>query len=125
MNKFRLERSENRFELKEKEVCVWKPPNSTANQMSLAFKNSKEEEIEKYLEIAVNKYSYNLEQALGLLFYNKYDIQKSFSDMSIFVPTPNEWTNEDKIVFEQAFMFHGKNFNKIKQVVSTIIDRIV
>ncbi len=30
---------------------------------------------------------------------------------------PNEWSREDKILFEQAYMYHGKNFNKIRQVL--------
>ena len=108
---------------------VWKPPfsfnhNSSAQNQS-SFNRPTDDEIEKYLEEAVNRYSYNLEQALGLLYFNKHDIKKSLSDMCLFVPCPNEWTSEDKIVFEQAFMFHGKNFNKIKQVVNTILKKII
>ena len=124
MNEFLLLPPETRFSLKEMEICVWKPPShvykSSATSSSQSPSYPTDEEIENYLEDAVNKYSYNLEQALGLLFYNKHNIQKSISDMHLYVPTPNEWTNEDKIVFEQAFMFHGKNFNKIKQVVCCV-----
>jgi hypothetical protein len=40
--------------------------------------------------------------------------------MKSYVPVPNEWTKEDEILFEQAYMFHGKNFSKIKQVVSIL-----
>ena len=67
---------------------------------------------------ATSKYSYNFDQALGLLYCNNYDIKQSLKDMSVYLPSPNEWTDEDKILFEHAFMFHGKNFNKIRQVVS-------
>jgi hypothetical protein len=112
---------ETRFSLKEMEICVWKPPSLSYSSASSSSKQTPchptDDEIEKYLEDAVNKYSYNLEQALGLLYFNKHNIQISMNDMCLYVPSPNEWTNEDKIVFEQAFMFHGKNFNKIKQVV--------
>jgi hypothetical protein len=38
--------------------------------------------------------------------------------MTKFVPKPDEWTQEEKILFEQAYSFNGKNFTKIKQIVS-------
>ena len=117
MNQFLLKPSDTRFDLKEKEICVWKPPSLIPPSQHHLHHSPSDQEIEKYLEEAVNKYSYNLEQALGLLYFNRHDIQTSIKDMSVFVPQPNQWTNEDKIVFEQAYMFHGKNFNKIKQVV--------
>ena len=42
--------------------------------------------------------------------------------MKSYVPVPNEWTEEDKILFEQAYMFHGKNFTKIRQVVNRLLN---
>ncbi len=119
MNDFLMKATDTRFQLKEKEICVWKPPSMMPTKSGQYFPS--DQEIENYLEEAVKKYSYNLEQALGLLYFNKHNISKSLSDMLLFVPQPNEWTNEDKIVFEQAYMYHGKNFNKIKQVVVTRI----
>jgi hypothetical protein len=65
MNDFLLQAPETRFHLKEKEICVWRPPLTP-----------KDAEIERYLSDAINKYSYNLEQALGLLCYNEHDIAK-------------------------------------------------
>jgi hypothetical protein len=70
------------------------------------------------LYLACTKNSYNIEQALALLYWHKHDCKLALQDMEIYVPQPDEWTQEDKIIFEQAFMYHGKNFNKIKQVVS-------
>jgi hypothetical protein len=64
-----------------------------------------------------SKHSYSIEQGLALLFWHNYDIVQSLADMNYYVPVPNEWSREDKILFEQAYMFHGKNFNKIRQVV--------
>ena len=74
--------------------------------------------VQDYLNQATSKYAYTFDQALGLLYFNNYDIKQSIIDMSIYLPSPNEWTDEDKILFEHAYMFHGKNFNKIRQVVS-------
>jgi hypothetical protein len=31
----------------------------------------------------------------------------------------DEWTKEDKVMFEQAYQFHGKCFHRIRQMVKT------
>ncbi|KAI3352685.1 hypothetical protein L3Q82_020148 [Scortum barcoo] len=46
--------------------------------------------------------------ALGMLFWHKHNIEKSLADLPNFTPFPDEWTVEDKVLFEQAFSFHGK-----------------
>lgn len=40
-------------------------------------------------------------------------------DLANFTPFPDEWTDEDKVLFEQAFHFHGKSFHRIRQMVSS------
>jgi hypothetical protein len=52
-----------------------------------------------------------------MLFWHKYDIASALKDIMLYIPMPNEWSREDKILFEQAYMYHGKNFNKIRQVL--------
>ena len=37
--------------------------------------------------------------------------------MANFTPFPDEWTVEDKVLFEQAFQFHGKSFHRIRQML--------
>ena len=32
--------------------------------------------------------------------------------------SPGEWSMEDKVVFEQAFRYHGKHFQRIRSMVS-------
>lgn len=56
-------------------------------------------------------------QALGMLFWHKHNIEKSLADLPNFTPFPDEWTVEDKVLFEQAFSFHGKSFHRIQQMV--------
>lgn len=56
-------------------------------------------------------------QALGMLFWHKHNIEKSLADLPNFTPFPDEWTVEDKVLFEQAFSFHGKTFHRIQQMV--------
>lgn len=73
--------------------------------------------MEEYCSLAKEKYNYNMEQALGMLCWHKFDLNTAFSDLPNFTPFPDEWTVEDKVLFEQAFQFHDKHFYKIKQMV--------
>ncbi|CAK6984569.1 REST corepressor 1, partial [Scomber scombrus] len=58
-----------------------------------------------------------MEQALGMLFWHKHNIEKSLADLPNFTPFPDEWTVEDRVLFEQAFSFHGKSFHRIQQML--------
>ena len=40
-----------------------------------------------------------------------------WQDLANFTPFPDEWTVEDKVLFEQAFQFHGKSFHRIRQML--------
>lgn len=68
--------------------------------------------------MAKEKYGYNGEQALGMLFWHKHDLERAVMDLANFTPFPDEWTIEDKVLFDQAFQFHGKSFHRIRQMVS-------
>lgn len=59
-------------------------------------------------------------QALGMLFWHKHNVDRALTDLANFTPFPDEWTVEDKVLFEQAFSFHGKSFHRIRQMVSAI-----
>ena len=74
--------------------------------------------VEEYLWLAKDKYGYNAEQALGMLFWHRHDLEKATRDLANFTPFPDEWTTEDKVLFEQAFQFHGKSFHRIRQMVN-------
>lgn len=78
-------------------------------------------EVEEYISVAKEKYGYNGEQALGMLFWHKHDLERAVLDLANFTPFPDEWTVEDKVLFEQAFQFHGKSFHRIRQMVSSIL----
>lgn len=73
--------------------------------------------MEEYISVAKDKYGYNGEQALGMLFWHKHDLERAVMDLANFTPFPDEWTMEDKVLFEQAFQFHGKSFHRIRQMV--------
>ncbi|XP_063702004.1 REST corepressor-like [Culicoides brevitarsis] len=100
------EKDRNPEGLPEKALLVWSPT-----------KDIPEKELEKYITVAKEKYGYNGEQALGMLFWHKHDLERAIMDLANFTPFPDEWTVEDKVLFEQAFQFHGKSFNRIRQML--------
>lgn len=95
-----------RDNLDEKALLVW-TPTSTID----------ENQIDEYVRTAQEKYGYNMEQALGMLYWHSYDLKSAMEDLCNFMPYPNEWSQEDEVLFEQAFQFHGKSFNRIRQML--------
>ncbi|KAI4902042.1 hypothetical protein NFI96_033095 [Prochilodus magdalenae] len=87
-------------------MLVWIPSQSLS-----------EAKLDEYIAIAKEKHGYNMEQALGMLFWHKHNIEKSLADLPNFTPFPDEWTVEDKVLFEQGFSFHGKTFHRIQQML--------
>ncbi|XP_043079845.1 REST corepressor 3 [Puntigrus tetrazona] len=87
-------------------MLVWSPHHAIVDS-----------KLDEYIAIAKEKHGYNVEQALGMLFWHKHNIEKSLADLPNFTPFPDEWTVEDKVLFEQAFSFHGKSFHRIQQML--------
>ncbi|XP_059907527.1 REST corepressor 1 isoform X1 [Gadus macrocephalus] len=87
-------------------MLVWIPSISLADT-----------KLDEYIAIAKERHGYNMEQALGMLFWHKHNVEKSLADLPNFTPFPDEWTVEDKVLFEQAFSFHGKSFHRIQQML--------
>ncbi|XP_012589659.1 PREDICTED: REST corepressor 3, partial [Condylura cristata] len=87
-------------------MLVWSPHHSVPDA-----------KLDEYIVVAKEKHGYNVEQALGMLFWHKHNIEKSLADLPNFTPFPDEWTVEDKVLFEQAFSFHGKSFHRIQQML--------
>ncbi|XP_040184990.1 REST corepressor 2 isoform X2 [Rana temporaria] len=73
--------------------------------------------LDEYISMAKEKHGYNEEQALGMLLWHKHDVERSLADLANFTPFPDEWGIEDKVLFEQAFSFHGKCFQRIQQML--------
>ncbi|GIY01422.1 hypothetical protein CEXT_427471 [Caerostris extrusa] len=94
----------------EKALLVWAPC-SNIDDLSISYFV-----VDKYINEAKEKYGYNVEQSLGMLFWHKYDLEKARADIQNYTPFPDEWSVEDKVLFEQGFQFHGKSFNRIRQM---------
>ncbi|XP_016976968.1 REST corepressor isoform X1 [Drosophila rhopaloa] len=93
-------------QMNERALLVWSPT-----------KEIPDLKLEEYISVAKEKYGYNGEQALGMLFWHKHDLERAVMDLANFTPFPDEWTIEDKVLFEQAFQFHGKSFHRIRQML--------
>ncbi|XP_018803008.1 PREDICTED: REST corepressor isoform X1 [Bactrocera latifrons] len=92
--------------LNDRALLVWSPTREIPDA-----------KLEEYISVAKEKYGYNGEQALGMLFWHKHDLERAVMDLANFTPFPDEWTVEDKVLFEQAFQFHGKSFHRIRQML--------
>lgn len=95
--------------LNDRALLVWSPT-----------KDIPDNKLEDYISVAKERFGYNGEQALGMLFWHKHDLERAVMDLANFTPFPDEWTEEDKVLFEQAFQFHGKSFHRIRQMVRLV-----
>ncbi|XP_052870019.1 REST corepressor 3-like [Anopheles cruzii] len=93
-------------QLNDRALLVWSP--------TLEIPDTK---LEEYITLAKERYGYNGEQALGMLFWHKHNLERALMDLANFTPFPDEWTAEDRVLFEQAFQFHGKSFHRIRQML--------
>ncbi|XP_015251409.1 PREDICTED: REST corepressor 2 isoform X2 [Cyprinodon variegatus] len=90
----------------QRSMLVWCPNSQLSDTM-----------LDEYILMAKEKHGYNMEQSLGMLLWHKHDVERSLADLANFTPFPDEWTVEDKVLFEQAFSFHGKSFHRIQQML--------
>eukprot|EP00092_Neocalanus_flemingeri_P000026 GFUD01000026.1.p1 GENE.GFUD01000026.1~~GFUD01000026.1.p1 ORF type:complete len:394 (-),score=106.37 GFUD01000026.1:174-1355(-) len=89
----------------ERALLVWSP------------RAEEDTKLDKFIHIAKETYGYNAEQALGMLFWHEHDMDRALLDLANFTPFPDQWSVEDKVLFEQAFQFHGKKFQRIQQML--------
>lgn len=73
--------------------------------------------VKDYISVANSKYNYNPEQALGVLYWHKYNFEHAFSDLANYLPYPDEWSMEDRALFDQAYSFYNKNFHRISTLL--------
>jgi hypothetical protein len=70
-----------------------------------------------YIDYARQKHRMNEEQALAILQICKYKISTAKLLMEQYTPEIDEWTVEEKFLFEQAYKFYGKTFSRIRQML--------
>lgn len=87
-------------------LTVWSPTDAISDV-----------KLSNYLLAAKEKFGYNEEQALGMLFWHRHNLKNAITDLANFTPCPEDWSVEDRSLFEQAFQFHGKNFYGIRTMI--------
>jgi len=93
----------------ERALLVWAP--------GVAGDAMEDKELDQFVMTAKEKYGYNMEQALGMVFWHKHDLEGAMLDLANYTPFSEKWNIEDKVMFEQAFQFHGKSFQRIRQML--------
>lgn len=75
--------------------------------------------MDAYIKKAKRDYSYREDQALGLLFHHKYNIDIAYFELSKYYNLlRKEWSIADKDKFEKLMTKHKKNFDLIQANVS-------
>lgn len=87
-------------------ICIWEP----SDRLEL-------HDIENYLKSAVEEHGHSVEQALGILFFNEYDMEQSKQDILEYCPVEDpidSWDEDDRMLFETAYKLNSKSFSKIQ-----------
>jgi Zn-dependent M32 family carboxypeptidase len=87
-------------------ILFWKPTNLITD-----------EDLLEYVDYARQKHRMNEEQALAILQICKYKTSTSKLLMEQYTPEVDEWTVEEKFLFEQAYKYYGKTFSRIRQML--------
>jgi hypothetical protein len=87
-------------------ILFWRPKDLLADH-----------DLIEYIDYARRKHRMNEEQALAILQICKYKVSTSKLLMQQYTPEIDEWTIEEKCLFEQAYKFYGKIFSRIRQML--------
>ena len=74
-------------------------------------------EVSEFIQLAKEKHGYDQEQALAMLFWHQHDLDTALQDLGNFTPSPDQWSQEDKISFQEVIKVHGKSFPSIRQML--------
>eukprot|EP00092_Neocalanus_flemingeri_P027196 GFUD01029496.1.p1 GENE.GFUD01029496.1~~GFUD01029496.1.p1 ORF type:complete len:313 (+),score=95.73 GFUD01029496.1:110-1048(+) len=99
----------------------------TAERALLVWSPSVEEDakLDKFTKTAKYRYGYNTEQALGMLFWHKHNMDRALQDLANFTPYPDEWSVEDKALFELAFKLHGKSQQRFQRIQEMLPEKSI
>eukprot|EP00092_Neocalanus_flemingeri_P092558 GFUD01117513.1.p1 GENE.GFUD01117513.1~~GFUD01117513.1.p1 ORF type:complete len:292 (-),score=83.89 GFUD01117513.1:467-1342(-) len=99
----------------------------TAERALLVWSPSVEEDtkLDKFTKTAKYRYGYNDEQALGMLFWHKHNMDRALQDLANFTPYPDEWSVEDKALFELAFKLHGKSQQRFQRIQEMLPEKSI
>ena len=73
--------------------------------------------VSEFILKAKENHGYDEEQALAMLMWHHHDLDLASQDLPNFRPCPDQWTEEDKVLFEAAFKVQGKSFSRIQEML--------
>lgn len=73
--------------------------------------------VDKYVKTYWDSFKYSEELSLGLIFYHGSNGHTSFTDLGTALPDPVPWTVKEITLFEAAFQYDGKDFERIHKLV--------
>ena len=102
------DKQKEEYELKTEEpsLMLWSSTTSVSDK-----------DIEDFVNKACKEYKYSSEQAHGMLYWHQYCIDKASEDLANFTPSPDEWNDKEKLLFEKGFQWHGKQFELINKLL--------
>ncbi|CAL8133965.1 unnamed protein product [Orchesella dallaii] len=90
------------------EVSIWKPTQRIT-----------ESEIEAFIFMAKSDFGYSEEQALGVLYMNGFDVDKTSQILSTLIPSkPEELSDEDKMIFASGCLKFGDDLGRISKLLN-------
>ncbi|KAJ1367493.1 hypothetical protein KIN20_028418 [Parelaphostrongylus tenuis] len=90
----------------EREQVMWRPPG-----------NLDETKLVEYCEDAVGVYSVSYDRALYILQKSNFDFDLARERVKKRRVVTEEWSEDDRTLFKQAFHMFGKRFDKIRQTM--------
>ncbi|KAF6037526.1 RCOR3 [Bugula neritina] len=102
----------DKYSSKHEALLVWQPCTQKVST----------EQVNQFCKLAKEKFKYSEEQALGMLLWHKHDADKATSQLANFIPFPDDWSSEDKVLFDQAYAFHGKSFYRIGEMLRGLLE---
>lgn len=72
--------------------------------------------VNEFLLKSKEEANFTIDQALGMLFWRKYNFNKAFIDIQNY-EIQTDWAEEDSNRFEKAFKIYKKNFAGIHLMV--------
>ncbi|GFQ70364.1 REST corepressor [Trichonephila clavata] len=90
----------------EEDGLIWSPCSTIEDKILVEYVDETREKLE-----------YSREQSLGILFWNAYDLEKTREEVMKYRPNLDNWSREDKALFEECFQLYGKNFGMIRKML--------
>ncbi|CAD5232308.1 unnamed protein product [Bursaphelenchus xylophilus] len=92
----------------ERETCVWKMDDEKITP----------EELEKFCVDTYEKFGLPSERAMYALYMNEFDKEKAMKQAKESALLQEQWSDNDRYIFNGLYATYGKNFGKIHKIMA-------